>query len=366
MTTLHMRTEEVRDAANQLDLAVGDLYLKPSKFRNAARSLRSAWQGGKSGRCAAALEQMGEVLQAQVIDLQRLVKQVWSEVDQWEDEDASFGFTLASLGSFVSMGLGITNSAKDEKHGTMMDLAGLVSSLYKKDENGDHTPIRIIEIGKNEFLILLTGTVGGLTANNWNSAMMSGLGLPSDYQKQIKSIILKDLPDGATVHFAGHSQGGIMANNLSADKDIGNHVNVKSVSTFGAPVSAEPQDGELGEAKIEYRRFAAEGDIVPLLSKEAAINILSRTPANVVADVVLGHGLVDDPALKQRIILGSSGDFKEDHHIYASSDVLNSESLPFEISQWEEGTYYKPENAKASLPVIDVGIKKWIQQTLDR
>ena len=87
MTTLHMKTEEVRHVAHRLDLAVGDLYFKPGTFKSAAGSIRSAWQGGRSAYYASQLQQMGNLLRDEILDLQRLVKRVYSEVSEWEEAD---------------------------------------------------------------------------------------------------------------------------------------------------------------------------------------------------------------------------------------------------------------------------------------
>jgi pimeloyl-ACP methyl ester carboxylesterase len=242
----------------------------------------------------------------------------------------------------------------------MQDLASRVASLYKKDQNGNYTPIRVVKIGDNEYLVMLAGTVGGPKSNNWFSAIMSGAGLPSDYQAQIKSILLA-LPAGAMVHIAGHSQGGIMGNNLAADREIQKHVQVKSVTTFGSPVSAEPQNG------VDYFRFAAVGDVVPLASSEA-IDVLmdiqgGRIPelANDLQD--LNQIVIPGPEALSSFDLSSAKKYVEDAHgIYEKSEALSYYELPFTVTQWEEGVYYYPDNATASLPGIDVEFSEFVEQ----
>jgi hypothetical protein len=113
-----MKTEEVRNAAHQLDLAVGDLYLKPSKLKGAAGSLRSAWQGGKSNYYANQLQQMGNTMREQVMHLQRLVKRLYAEVDEWEDADGNHAFSnlgvvpAGVIGTGLFTGTFITSSSK--------------------------------------------------------------------------------------------------------------------------------------------------------------------------------------------------------------------------------------------------------------
>ena len=53
MAEIHMETENVREAARQIDLLAGELYYQPGKLNNLGNSLSGMWQGGKSGRFAA-------------------------------------------------------------------------------------------------------------------------------------------------------------------------------------------------------------------------------------------------------------------------------------------------------------------------
>lgn len=107
-------------------------------------------------------------------------------------------------------------------------------------------------------------------SNNWGSAITTGLGLPSDFQKQVKLTLL-DLPAGAIVHMAGHSQGGIVAQNLVIEKDVTSHVTVKSVTTFGSPYTVP-------EGDATYYRYAAQGDIVPYLEGRDAFAVMLLLP----------------------------------------------------------------------------------------
>ena len=146
----------------------------------------------------------------------------------------------------------------------MQDLAKAVTDLYKTG-----TPIRVVEIGNNEYLVLVTGTKSGQVANNWNSAIRSGLGLPNDYQDQLKGILM-GLPPGAVINLVGHSQGGIVSNNIAIDSEVNHHLTIKSVTTFGSPVSATPNND------VDYRRYAVLGDPVPLLGIKGVENIWIR------------------------------------------------------------------------------------------
>ncbi len=106
MTRIHMDTEAVRETARLLDWTCGELYYMPPKLKNLAGSLSSAWQGGRSGHYAGELRRMGEILQREVINLQRLAIRVRNEVEEWEGADASHDFRIGSPVYSMTLGTG--------------------------------------------------------------------------------------------------------------------------------------------------------------------------------------------------------------------------------------------------------------------
>ena len=111
MTRIHMETEVVQETARLLDWTCGELYYMPPKLKNLASAISGAWQGGKSGHYASELRRMGEILQREVINLQRLAVRVGNEVSEWENADDNgtrtimqeFGFLLPGAGILVPM-----------------------------------------------------------------------------------------------------------------------------------------------------------------------------------------------------------------------------------------------------------------------
>lgn len=87
MTKIHMETEDVRETAHLLDLTCGELYYMPGKLRGLASSIATAWQGGAASRYSGELRRHAEILQREVISLQRLAERVSNEVNQWENAD---------------------------------------------------------------------------------------------------------------------------------------------------------------------------------------------------------------------------------------------------------------------------------------
>jgi len=111
MTRIHMETEVVQETARLLDWTCGELYYMPPKLKNLASAISGAWQGGKSGHYASELRRMGEILQREAINLQRLAVRVGNEVSEWENADDNgtrtimqqFGFLLPGAGVLVPM-----------------------------------------------------------------------------------------------------------------------------------------------------------------------------------------------------------------------------------------------------------------------
>jgi uncharacterized protein YukE len=111
-----MDTEIVRETAHLLEYTSGDLYYMPPKLKNFASSISHAWQGGRAGHYASELEQMGKLLQHQVIELQRLAEVVRKEVDQWEDADSNGASSWKGIG-LATMSLGF--AVKEINNGAM-------------------------------------------------------------------------------------------------------------------------------------------------------------------------------------------------------------------------------------------------------
>jgi len=82
-----MEIENVRAAAQKVDWAAGELYMKPHKLKGIASSLKSAWEGGQAAQYAAELRKLAKILQHEVITLQRLAQRARTEVNEWEAAD---------------------------------------------------------------------------------------------------------------------------------------------------------------------------------------------------------------------------------------------------------------------------------------
>jgi hypothetical protein len=124
--------------------------------------------------------------------------------------------------------------------------------------------VGIIQTGPNEYLVLLKGTEWK-GEHDWPSAVHQGLGLSGDYERHVREIIAKNIPAGATINFAGHSQGGMVANSLADNQDFldRHRYHVSTVTTFGAATCAR------ANPDVHYRRYVNALDPVPRLDRQS-------------------------------------------------------------------------------------------------
>jgi hypothetical protein len=214
--------------------------------------------------------------------------------------------------------------------------------------------IRVYKVGENEYLLVIQGTNMNdpNVNNNLGSAITTGFGRPSDFQNQVKLALLA-LPGGAVVHMAGHSQGGIVAQNLAADKEVKKHFakdcGVKSVTTFGSPVSMPNQEGV-----NDYRRYAAEGDIVTYLEGRDALTAALLAPVVGVPGALTTTLL--NRATQTSIPADFSGGIFGPHDEYRKSEYLEQiKDLPFEVDEKYlniKPEIYDPGTPRSGLAVV--------------
>lgn len=186
MTRIHMDTEVVRETARLLDWTCGELYYMPPKLKNLANAISGVWQGGKSGHYASELRRMSEILQREVINLQRLAVRVRNEVNEWENADHNgtrpimqeFGFLMPGASMLVPMlpaamafqNLPPTNGYPDSGRETSLVKdweAGLDLTFSDKWTSGSGWE-QNAEIGAEAKISLMDGAYAeGEGASNW-------------------------------------------------------------------------------------------------------------------------------------------------------------------------------------------------------
>lgn len=144
---------------------------------------------------------------------------------------------------------------------------------------------------KDVYLITLSGTE---LVDNQSTGLFTdllvGFNLNNAYLRNVVNIITANIPAGSNLILAGHSLGGMVAQQVAADSTIRKNYNVLNTVTFGSPlISAGNREGTV-------KRLGDTSDVVPYLSatgslsKEAwKIAGLQRENGGYGTDVVTAH-----------------------------------------------------------------------------
>jgi pimeloyl-ACP methyl ester carboxylesterase len=191
-------------------------------------------------------------------------------------------------------------------------------------------PIVILQIGPGEYLVLMRGTTSGEEeGSNWGSAAEAMFGGSSYQNSVVKALQDAGLPADAKLHFAGHSQGGMIAQNLAVDPRITDHFDVKSVTMFGSPDTLAKANPD-----VKYVSFEAPGDIVPKLD-DAVVSMLPGQEWNPMA----GHFRDVTRQGENHMIVNSPDAWNLDpnvsHSVYDNEGVLSGYKVPFEAKDWQ-------------------------------
>ncbi len=122
---------------------------------------------------------------------------------------------------------------------------------------------------KEVYLITLSGTE--LVFNQSTEVLtdlFSGFNLKSAYYYNVVNVILNNIPRGSNLVLAGHSLGGMIAQQVAADSTVKARYNVLNTVTFGSPLLAA------GFREGTVRRLGDISDVVPLLSSNIFVTPL--------------------------------------------------------------------------------------------
>ncbi len=122
------------------------------------------------------------------------------------------------------------------------------------------TPIYLVTLTGLE-LPLLTPQTTELVA-----VMQGGAQLPNDFEKNVRKAMKDAIPKGSNVVFAGHSLGGMIAQQVAANKSIQKRYNILNIVAYGSPVMFE------GEIEGTLKRLGDVNDPVPYMSAETFTN----------------------------------------------------------------------------------------------
>ena len=114
---------------------------------------------------------------------------------------------------------------------------------------------------KTVYLVTLSGTE--LVLNQSTEVLtdlFSGFDLDNAYYWNVVRVIQQNVPRGANIILAGHSLGGMVAQQVAADSTIKSRYNVLNTVTFGSPLLS------VGSREGVVRRLGDVSDVVPYLS----------------------------------------------------------------------------------------------------
>ena len=168
-------------------------------------------------------------------------------------------------------------------------------------ENGKKTAIYLIAAHG------LEGNAYGQTADNLSS-MQAGREQSSAYLQNFLRVIKENVPKDANVIFAGHSLGGMVAQQAAARTSIQKRYHILHIITWGSPVLCH------GQIEGQLHRMTAAGDVVPFLAEntmqdfEIQWNERNRETADVIP-IIQSHvnGYNDKNAWKDYDAVGVKG-----------------------------------------------------------
>lgn len=114
---------------------------------------------------------------------------------------------------------------------------------------------------KTVYLVTLSGTE--LVLNQSTEVLtdlFSGFDLDNAYYWNVVRVIQQNVPRGANLILAGHSLGGMVAQQVAADTAIKSQYNVLNTVAFGSPLLS------VGSREGVVRRLGDVSDVVPYLS----------------------------------------------------------------------------------------------------
>lgn len=122
---------------------------------------------------------------------------------------------------------------------------------------------------KTVYLVTLSGTE--LVLNQSTGVLtdlLSGFCLDNVYYRNVVNVIKANVPKNANLILAGHSLGGMIAQQVAANSDIKSRYNVLNTVCFGSPLLAA------GSREGTVRRLGDVSDPVPYLSGSLFNNTL--------------------------------------------------------------------------------------------
>ena len=144
---------------------------------------------------------------------------------------------------------------------------------YQGYNGGEKGPIIVTEgtldsfwSSKEVYLITLSGTeFVDKQATGICTDLLVGFNQNNMYLDNVIRVIKDNIPEGSNIVVAGHSLGGMVAQQVAASDYIKDNYNVLNTVTFGSPLIAA------GEREGTVKRLGDSSDVVPYLSATGSL-----------------------------------------------------------------------------------------------
>ncbi len=244
--------------------------------------------------------------------------------------------TKPGTGPFSKKYYGQVSPKSANQTGKVQTAAHLAQTVDAGYNAGAFGPISIVPVKVREsgqvtkaYLMTISGTetVTG-QATGWKTNLQAGFGQPNAGLKNARAAINATVPVGARLIIAGHSQGGMIAQQLAVDPVVRRKVNVTDVVTFGAPKVAMGNSDAVRAALKETKlsMFEASGDPTPFVGP----------PAPPALRTLLAE--------RKRIDVSTSFDIKKDGPLYG----IKTHNNEYSSEQNKELAQYNPLASKKS------------------
>lgn len=145
------------------------------------------------------------------------------------------------------------------------EIATYVSDGYNQGTKGPITitrgTLKSLFSSKEVYLITLSGTEWVFNQSTEAlTDLFSGFNLNNAYYANVVNIIKNNIPRGANLILAGHSLGGMVAQQVAGNNTIKSRYNILNTVTFGSPLLS------VGTREGTVRRLGDITDVVPYLS----------------------------------------------------------------------------------------------------
>jgi hypothetical protein len=164
-------------------------------------------------------------------------------------------------------------SASSATYTNAAEIAQLVDDGYNQGTKGPVTitkgTLKTTFSSKTVYLITLSGTEWVFNQSTEAlTDLFTGFNLQNSYYYNVVNIISANVPKGSNLILAGHSLGGMIAQQVAADTTIKRNYNILNTVTFGSPLLSN------GSREGTVRRLGDVSDIVPLLSVQTILSPL--------------------------------------------------------------------------------------------